>query len=349
MKRLLALSLAAAASSFAAWPDSLNVNGQINLQAQKFFGPSDVATQETENNLDQWYGEAILGLSYQSGRASSEVELSMYPVGFGFQPREVTYLPESDSIKTAVQPENTDMVLLSKAWAAWALPMGGMELKVGRFSTNLAQGTGMYGNYVDQDPDGGFKSRGATHNALEISILQGKFFSSLMAQSTDPNLNTGRVRAQFSYFAPRWGMDVAFRANALDKFRGANDSKLQTRYHLGGNYQIAPALKVYGEGGILMTETSDGGNDKMRVGLLGVTVPTAKYLDNLALECELSPDRTTPGEKAGEVLDNPVLFNLQATKAITDMTLLDVALFSDVLGANYADLGFAVRLQANLW
>ncbi len=91
MKKLLASALCAAASTFALLPDSLSLQGQVNLQAQKFFGPSEVATQETDNNLDQWYGEAILGTSYQNEGFSSQLELTMYPVGFGVRPREVTY------------------------------------------------------------------------------------------------------------------------------------------------------------------------------------------------------------------------------------------------------------------
>lgn len=349
MKRFAALSLAVVTASFAVLPDSLDLNGQINLQGQKFFGPSDNATQETSNNLDQWYGEAVVGTHYKEGKVESEVELSMYPQGFGVRPREVTYFQDSVSNKTAVQDANEDQVVLSKAWFAYGLPFGGVGFKVGRFSTNLAQGTGMYGNYVDQDPDGGFKSRGATHNALELSILSGKFFTSLMAQSTDNQLNTGRVRFQTSYYAPRWTLDVAYRVNALDKFRGANDSKIQQRFHLGGSVLIVPAFKAYYEGGIILQETDDKDYDQINAMLVGVTIPTAKLLDNLALECEISPDRTTPGEKAGTEVESPVLFNLQATKALSTNTLLDIALFSDPMGADYFDLGVAARLQANLW
>jgi len=349
MKRLFALALAASTASFALLPDSLELNGQINLQAQKFFGPSDYATQETDNNLDQWYGEAILGTHYKEGRIESEVEITMYPVGFDVRPREVTYFPDTATIKSPMQKDSVDQIQLSKAWVSYALPFGDLNMKLGRFSTNLAQGTGMYGNYVDQDIDGGFKSRGATHNAIEMSILSGKFFTSLMAQSTDDHLNTGRVRFQASYYAPRWGFDLAYRVNALDKFRGANDAKIQQRFHLGGNALIAPSFKVYYEGGIILQENEDDGNKRQSALLVGFTIPTAKLLDNLALECEFSPDRTTAGEKPGEEVESPVLFNLQATKAISATTLLDVALFSDPMGADYFDLGAAVRLQANLW
>lgn len=349
MKRMFAVVFAFSTATMAQWPDSLAVNGQINLQAQKFFGPSDVATQETANNLDQWYGEAILGLTYQNGPASSQLELTMYPVGFGVQPREVTYFPDSSAEKVAVQKANSDQVQLSKAWVAYAMPFGGIHTKVGRFSTNLAKGTGMFGNYVDQDPDGGFMSRGATHNALELSMLMNKFYISLMAQSTDEHLNTGRVRAQFSYYAPQWGVDLAFRNNALDKFRGANDSKAQTRVHAGGHMQFAPAFKLYSEVGLIAQENENNGTDKLRALLLGVTIPTAKLLDNLALECEYSPDRTTPGDEPNEIVESPLLFNLQFTKALSTATLLDVALFSDPIGADYADMGFAIRLQANMW
>lgn len=349
MKRLFALSLVAAAAVSAAWPDSLDITGQINLQAQKFTGPSNNATQETSNNLDQWFGEAVLGLHYQEGKVSSEIELTMYPVGFGISPREVTYYPDGSGQKSATKDSLGDQIVLSQAWFGYALPFGGIDLKLGRFSTDISQGTGMYGNYVDQDPDGGFLSRGATHNALEMSMLMNKFYLSLMAQSTDDHLNTGRIRAQISYYAPKWGIDMAFRNNVLDKFRGSNDSKSQTRLDAGTYYLIATDFKVYGEAGLIAQEQQDNGVDKIKAFLVGVTIPTGKVLDNLAIECEYSPNRETAGEDPGTVVESPVLFNLQLTKAISSATLVDVAIFSDPMGADYADIGIAGRLQANLW
>lgn len=329
----------------AALPDSLSLDAKILIQGAKYEGPSTIATSQTGNNLDEWWGRTNVAANYHAPGMKSQIAIKMYPSNFGFEPlikaNLVSDSTNSSYLKT--QATKIDLFVLSDAWVSF--PAGPLDVKLGRFESFLGTGTGFFGDYIDEDLYCGFLYKGATHNGVDFYKTYGSNFTSVMIQSGDRNLNTGRLRLQQSYNADGLELDLAYRYNLFDFIRTANHATAEHRAHGVAAFGNPKAWRVYGEAAGIWKESDDR---FQKVVLLGLNIPSMGLFEQVSLEAEYAVDRTIADDN-GKTMDKPLLWNLQCSRKVGAYLQGIAAIFADPRGGSAADIGFGARITAPLW
>lgn len=344
IKSLLLFQFILSMAAFAGIPDSLSFSGKISIQGNKYVGTSDSTASRTGNNLDQWWGRAVVSAFYSTPAYQSQVELYMYPSGFGYEPLiNASYDQETDSI--TLERTEADKIQLSNAWVCFSLKF--LHARVGRFETMLTPGTGFFGDYIDQDLYSGFNAKGSTHNGIDFFRQEGPFFGSVMFQSGDPNLNKGRIRFETAYIGSMLELHLAYRNNILSQIHDKGDYLQEHRMH-GTISCILSDWKPYIETAFLGSEAIGNSFTWEKVLAFGLYLPTGRLLDLVVIEGEFVKDREI--EKIdGTTRTSPFLWNVQVQKNLTERLSISGAFFADPLAEVASDFGWAGRFTAKLW
>jgi len=339
MNKLLSLSLTVFAASVFAAPDApapakpasvLELNGSIQLQAQKALWDNN-----SENILDDFFGRANLGGTFKSDNFQANINIRAFPEGFGYEP---IIGAAFDSSTNAVEVQKTKIAKfqIEQAWVKYL--WGTTSLQLGRFDRSLAK-TPNLGNYIDQEPSGGYMAKGYYHHATELTVTTGLLSSAILLGAGDAKLNTGYLRI-YESISPVTGMNIGagYRSNLFDIAYNENATILN-RFSFVADYQVMKDLTPYVEFGILQKATNDEYDMPL---LVGCKIPTASFFSTLAFELEIMSGRKIGGE------DVPVLWNLYLDKKVGTRTRFQTGIFADPLGTKATDVKLAVRMTSLL-
>jgi hypothetical protein len=346
------------------------IKASIDIQAQKALWDDAV-----KSNLDQFWGRINFGGVFTSPGFNAALNIRAYPEGFGYEALTGVSL---DSWLWKVQSNKTEIAKfqITDAWVQYVRKY--LSVKVGLFETDLSQSC-LYGNYLDADPNGsGFISKITIHNALEFSSKFLFFNTSVMLGASDKNLNRGYLRL-YEELTPFKGFSfaVGYRGNVFDKIQYENET-IRNRVDFLLSYEIIKGLKPYFELGVvdekftnpelttsalwdifekdttttlLFEEWIDWYYQNKHILvfyeqsipiLIGITIPTGKFLDVLAFELEINARRKVTD------LYKPVEMNLFLVKSVGARVKFTAAVCNDPLSSNMGDFKFGLRFSSKL-
>lgn len=332
---LVALS-ALSFSVFSEASPELNVNGSVQIQAQKALWDN-----ASDGNLDDFWGRANFGATFKSEGFSSALNIRAFPEGWGFEP--LTGLSVQDSLVAGVSKTQIARFIIEQAWVKYSWSW--LDLRVGRYFTTTSKSIGI-GNLIDQNPGATFQGKVAYHNALEGIFKAGPVNAAVMLGAGDKQLNTGYLRlfVTAGFFENALAFGAGYRANVFDRVYDG-DAEIYNRFALTAEYAIIKDLRPYVE--VAFLDNSDGvvqsyeEREVVVPFVFGVTIPAGKFLNSLVAEMEFLADRVVDGE------DVPVQWSLYIDKKAGSHARFQAGLFSDPEG-DMGDVRFALRFTGSL-
>lgn len=339
MPRLFQFSLAISMASIfqfglaqekPASPSDFTFKGDVQLQGEKSFKDG-----WGNNNLDKLWGRLNFGAEYKEEAFSSKFNIRIFPEGFGFEPVVGASYDTTGvgSVKVATSEQSRTQI--NHAWVKQSFQ--DFAIRVGRFETKQTPSY-FFGDYVDMGPGGNFGSRGAVHNATEITSENGGLSTSLILGVAEKHLNRGFLRLIETYRNPN-GIEASFsfRSNVFDKLVFPDDP-IHSRLTLSGKFSKDGKKGVFAEAGMVQR---DGADDQFPV-LAGIFAPAGKAADKISLEIEYLVDRKVGGE------DKPLLWHVYYGKKLFKRAAFDVGLSSDPAAPDAGDLLTSVRFTCGL-
>lgn len=306
------------------------------------------------NNLEEWTGKADLTTVVESDDFMGVLALEFYPADNNLSKRERA-TGKIDADTTGKTSANlTDYVALTEAWA-WQRTKY-FNFKLGRWDNTDKNGD-YFGGYVDGYL-AGFRSTQQSENQMQFGFTPSEFLAmNISLISTGKNLNTGDLRAQFSFHdlpsIERLKIDITYRSNVFDEVQDS-DSDIIHNVSLKG---FLPVMKdhigLFVEAALLGLDTQE---EKQYIDALGrprtKTVDGDWYtpitgglmfetsvVDKIIIEAEYVPDRNeTPYKTIGKNVKD-LLGAFYIEKALTDRFTLSAGVHSFGSTRDYAISG----------
>ncbi len=306
---------------------SFDILADFEIQAGKTLWVTE--DDENRDNLEEWTGKANLATVFESDDFVGVLALELYP-------------GDNESTKEK-RGEVSDYIKLTEAWA-W------QRTKYFNFKLGRWDNTDKNGDYFGGYADGylaGFRSTQESENQVQFGFTPSEFLAmNISLISTGKNLNTGDLRAQFSFHdlpsIERLKVDFTYRSNLFDEVYESH-SDIQHNISFKG---FLPIMKdhigLFVEAAILGL---DGQKEEVYINQYGMqskrTVDTDWYtpvtgglmfetpvVDKIILEAEYVADRDeSPYKTAGKHVKD-VLGAVYLEKALTDRFTLSAGVHS---------------------
>lgn len=306
---------------------SFDILADFEIQAGKTLWITE--DDENRDNLEEWTGKANLATVFESDDFVGVLALELYP-------------GDNESTKEE-RGEINDYIKLTEAWA-W------QRTKYFNFKLGRWDNTDKNGDYFGGYADGylaGFRSTQESENQVQFGFTPSEFLAmNISLISTGKNLNTGDLRAQFSFHdlpsIERLKVDFTYRSNLFDEvYESDSDIKHNISFkgflpimkdHIG-LFVEAALLGLDGQEeeeyidkkGKKRTRTVDSDWYTPITGGLMFETPV---VDKIILEAEYVPNRDeTPYKTAGKNVKD-VLGAVYLEKALTDRFTLSAGVHS---------------------
>ena len=336
-------------------PPAFELVGNVQLQAQRALW-ENVPNGRTRNNLDDFWGRANIGGSFNSKEFSALVNIRAYPEGWGYAP--LTGLTIKDTAGSITQASvNTPIAKfqIEQAWVKYASPL--VDIRLGRYYTTQSKSFSA-GNYLDQDPTMEFLCKFATNNAIDVTFETGITSTNVLLGTTDSKLNSGYLRLCETIVPIKsMTMGLGYRVNVFDLVYNEH-AKIDHRIGFNANYTILPQFTPYIELGIYKksaTKNQSTGktleNQKDTVScpfLLGTTIPTSGILNALHIETEYYSIRKVNNIKTGKTEKTPLTIGITADKKIGKRSLFQLGLISDAVGISADEMILSLCYTATI-
>jgi hypothetical protein len=256
----------------------VDVPANFEIQAKKIM-PID--TDNTDHNLDTWWGRANLMVLTESENFIGKIHLRMYPNGY----------------KGEISPNGNDYFQLYEAWA-WHRG-DYVNVKIGRWDNTTRFGSKTFGGYIDAKKDKNidnkknisnrkedFMSTYDPENAVQFGLnnFSENISLDIALITSDKNLDKGdlRVYFQFKELAGFENMNfgIGYRSNIFDELNSKSRKEdvthtvdLALRLPLLRDAGILKDLSFFGEVGLIGLDDQEGDASRADNG----SIPKSNY------------------------------------------------------------------------
>ncbi len=345
----------------------VDVPTNFEIQARKVM-PID--TDNTDNNLDTWWGRANLMVLTESENFIGKIHLRMYPNSY-----------YSKDTTQAAKADGRDYFQLYEAWA-WHRG-DYVNVKIGRWDNTTRFGSKTFGGYVDAKKDKniepsknvsrrqeGFMSTYDPENAVQFGLnnFSENVSLDIALITSDKNLNKGdlRVYFQFKELAGLENMNigVGYRSNVFDELNKESRKgdvthtiDLAVRLPIARDVGLLKDLSLFGEAAFIGLDDQqgepDGRGDKGVIPnannpafpiLGGLDFSFYRGLDKVVIEAEYDGERRNK-EKNSKEHRKCTQGSIYVQKKLNDRFTLNMGTQSE---NGTKDFSFAMRLQGRI-
>ena len=308
---------------------SFDILADFEIQAGKVLWTSE--DDENGDNLEEWSGQANLAAVVESDDFIGKIAFEFYPIDIE------TSKKERDSL------ELEDYFSLAEAWA-WQKTKY-FNFKLGRWDNTEKTGD-YFGGYIDGYL-AGFRSSHDAENQFQFGFTPSELMTlNISFISTGKNLNTGDLRAVFSFqnlpSIERLAVDIGYRSNIFD---AVNDSDVDISHNVSLKASLPVVEKfftLFAEAALLgldseeeVTYTDSKGRLRTRTEegdwytpITGGFMFETKVIDRIIVEAEYVPDREDSPYKTSGKHVKDVLGAVYLEKALTDRFTLSAGVHS---------------------